>query len=242
MSNASKVTPYRPVDLSPAVQPRQGRKKVAHEVSQIIGWLVQRSSAPAKTQTTSTQNLANPKGVSHVELCLKGMESLIASAQRLGYRLVQATERIQYERPISLLENAQGQRLVLEQDEGGQVVAHVNDQVQTLHTLVRQHTLDAARAHLEEKGMAVTTRTLANGEIEISAIEPISRPDGKAHITAHIDKDGSLGLDIAHIQGTRCEELRNQLAVAIGGQVEDETRKAEYFQPLGLSIAPQVEV
>ena len=91
--------------------------------------------------------------------------------------------------------------------------------------------LNEAVRYLKEKGMDIQTAELSSGAVQIHASERQStQSDGTAEIRTQVNIDGTLWVDINKIKGSRCEEIVDDLADAVGGQVAVMRKKDSYYQ------------
>ncbi|MBI3841022.1 MAG: hypothetical protein HY297_03590 [Thaumarchaeota archaeon] len=172
-------------------------------------------------------------------------ESLIRSAEKLGYRLEQPLRRqkAHAEPPIMLLRSDAGERMALERTAHGQLVIHTAGDRRRVEALVRQHTVDRVMEHLGRKGMRVRAAKLPNGEVQVLAQEQDpGRAGGAAELKAQVRLDGTSWVDVDRMQGPRCEEIVRELADAIGGQVSQICRKDSYYQLPGEPARTRVTV
>lgn len=168
-----------------------------------------------------------------VALHLRQPETLVRTAEKLGYRLEPLVEPQAplAEQPYLCLQGTKGERLAIERRPGGGLLLHTVQQPQRLQTLVHQHTLDQVVSHLQRSGMEVQTAPLANGEVQIRACERQPQgPGGGAAVVARISRDGTAQLDVDLVRGPRCAQIVQGLAQAMGGQVASLTKKDAYYQ------------
>jgi hypothetical protein len=268
MSNTSTVTPYDSRAMSAAVGVGLGLAAVcvvgvAAGAIAVARWLAEetpedraamdrikgehrrerlRSRTSAIVHTSGPQELPR---LNTVALHLRDAESLLRSAEKLGYRrepLVQPSSPLA-EQPLVLLYGTAGERLAIERNAQGRLVVHTAGDQSRVQGLVRQHTLDRAVEHLAGKGMAVQTATLANGEVQILARErDASRRGGAATIKTQVRTDGTAWVDVDCVRGNRCENVVSELAHAIGGEVSSMAKKDAYFQLPGEPTKTRVHV
>lgn len=50
-------------------------------------------------------------------------------------------------------------------------------------------------------------------------------------ITMYISGDGQVEIETSGYHGKQCEKTTNQLLVSLGGQVTDQNKKPEYYDP-----------
>jgi hypothetical protein len=180
-----------------------------------------------------------------VALHLRDAQSLLRSAEKLGYRrepLVQPSSALT-EQPLVLLRGAAGERLAIERNAKGRLVVHTAGDHSRVQALVRQHTVDRAVEHLASRGMTVRAATLANGEVQILAREQdTSRRGGAATVKTQVRTDGTAWVDVDCLRGNRCESVVSELAQAIGGEVSSMAKKDVYFQLPGEPTKTRVRV
>lgn len=262
MSNVSVVTPYTGPDLGSAVAGAAVGLAAACVVGAVVGtmalarWLaeetederqaVERARARQRQERLNwrpSAAISGPKGagqeppprIDHlvsVALHLRQPETLVRTAEKLGYRLeplCQPTAPLQ-QQPYLRLQGPAGERLAIERRPDGGLLLHTVQQPQRLQTLVRQHTLDQVVAHLQRSGMQVQTTPLAYGDLQIVAREKKSAPGGAAELRGQIGRDGTVQIDIHRVRGPRCAQIVQGVAQAMGGQVTSMTKKDAYFQ------------
>ncbi|OPX19394.1 MAG: hypothetical protein BZ151_09530 [Desulfobacca sp. 4484_104] len=198
-------------------------------------------SAPRQLAgSQAPEPLARPAGgeapIVSAALHLRQAESLVRSAEKLGYRpepLVQPQASLP-QPPYLCLRGPSGERVAIEPRPEGGLLLHTVQQPQRLQTLIRQHTLDQVVSHLQRAGHQVQTTTMTNGETQILAREqnPHLR-GGAAEVKAQIATDGTVWVDINRVRGNRCEEIVQGIAQAMGGQVTGMKKKDAYFQMPG---------
>lgn len=184
-------------------------------------------------------------GITTVGLQLRNPESLVRTAERLGYRmeLTVGQSASLAEQPQIFLRRASGERLAISRNETGRLVVHTVGDRRRIQSLVRQHTVDRAVEHLQSKGMGVQTATLPSGEVQILARErSVSKRGGAAEIKAQVHVDGTAFVDVDKVRGNRCEKIVQDLAQAVGGEVSGMTKKDSYFQLPGEPTKTQVKI
>jgi hypothetical protein len=262
MSNVSVVTPYTGPNLGSAVAGAAVGLAAACVVGAVVGtmalarWLaeetederqaVKRARARQRQERLNwrpSAAISGPKGAGldppprtdhlvSVALHLRQPETLVRTAEKLGYRLEplsQPTLPLQ-QQPYLRLKGPAGERLAIERRPDGGLLLHTVQQPQRLQTLVRQHTLDQVVAHLQRSGMQVQTSPLVNGDLQIVAREQKPAPGGAAELRGQIGRDGTVQIDIHQVRGPRCAEIVKGIAQAMGGQVTSMTKKDAYFQ------------
>lgn len=155
-------------------------------------------------------------------------QALVAAAERLGYRALRSgaasAERTTLARP-------NGDLLVLSSSCAGiKVTSSVGREA--IETVVKQATVYQVERHLQKVGGAATqVRQLRDGSIELRTSEPDGKhPDGRAKITARIDRRGVTHVDIDGIRGNRCESVLEGIADAVGGAVRNKRIKPNYYE------------
>ena len=156
--------------------------------------------------------------VSTICLHLRDAESLVKSAERLGYMVKQDAASSEI-----LLARASGERMAIARSETGITVSTAGD-LQRLQSIVRQHTVDRTVEHLKSRGMKMDLATRRNGDIEIRA------HDSKAEIKTKVHTDGSALVDVDKVQGSECVDIVSQLASAMGGKMSDMKKKPSFFR------------
>lgn len=268
MSNTSTVTPYDSRAMSAAVGVGLGLAAVcvvgvAAGAIAVARWLAEetpedraamdrikgerrRERLRSRTVTAAGTSARHelPR-LNTIALHLRDAESLLRSAEKLGYQrepLVQPSPTLT-EQPLVLLRGAAGERLAIERNATDRLVVHTAGDRSRVQALVRQHTLDQAVEHLASKGMAVQTAALANGEMQILARERnASRRGGAATVKTQVRTDGTAWVDVDCIRGNRCENVVSELAQAIGGEVSSMAKKDAYFQLPGEPTKTRVRV
>lgn len=180
-----------------------------------------------------------------IGLHIKNPESLILSAEKLGYRiesLTLPTGSIQDKSPI-LLRGGSGERLAITRNAKGILSISTAGDRGRITNLVGRHSLDKAIEYLAKTGMSVQTAKLANGEVQILGRETVTaRRGGAAEVKAQVRADGTTSIDIDCVRGNRCEAIVSGFADAIGGRVTGMTKKQSYFQLPGESTKTSVKV
>jgi hypothetical protein len=185
-------------------------------------WLVE------ETEVESKGNRAEPT-ITTASLHLRSRETLVRSAEKLGYRTVSKSSQLIF------LQSTSGGRLAIQRTASGKLAVHTAADLSGLHSLVRQHTFDRTLEHLKSRGMSVRGSVLANGEVKIIAQERQARHrDGKAEVKTHIHNDGKMQVEIDHLRGNRCQKMVADLAAAVGGEVM--TKKESYYQPASIQL------
>jgi len=178
-------------------------------------------------------------------LYISNPETLVQSAQRLGYRLeplADVKKPLRYQ-PHIFLQKPSGERLAISYNEDRRVVLTTAGDDSRLRHLVRQHTVDRALDHLQKKGLSIQTATLSNGEVQILAREKTNqRRDGLAEIKAQVRNDGTAWIDVDRLQGNRCNEIVQEFAEAVGGQVTEMKMKAVSFQLPGEPAKTNIKI
>jgi hypothetical protein len=188
-------------------------------------------SRTARAALTETRRA--PSRLTTVSLHLHNPESLVRSAEKLGYHLEPQPQPAPQlaEQPLLLLRKPSGERLAIARHPKGRLVVQTAGNRERVQAVLRQHTLDRSTDHLARQGMHVQTATLANGEVQIVAQErDASRHGGAAAIKAQVRTDGTAWVDVDGVRGNRCETIVAALAQAIGGEVAHTTKKEAYYQ------------
>jgi hypothetical protein len=199
-----------------------------------------RTSATNASESLREESL----GITSVDLQLRNPDSLVHTAEKLGYRVEsvrQSSASFTTNSPI-LLQRASGERLAIARNNSGKLAVHTIGDRRRVQDLVREHTVACARTHLTAKGMTVETR-LVNGEVQILAREPgAGRRGGAAEIKAQVRLDGTALVDVDKVRGNRCEEIVQELAEAIGGEVSSVSRKNSFYQLPGEPTKTHVKI
>lgn len=224
MSNVATVTPYQPsragAEASAAVGALVGAVIEAFGETEAERASVERYKAMARQDRLSTARL-------DVRLADNG--DLLTAARSLGYACGAGDlAQLRAGRPIELI-GAGGASMVLQRSGESLSVVSAGRQ-SAINDVVRRVTLDRTQRHLEAlSGGKVSTRQLANGEVELRAREARPQPDGAATVTTRIDAKGVVHVDIANIRGGRCEQVLGGVAAAVGGEVDTKTLKPDYY-------------
>lgn len=246
MSNTSSVTPYVTAPVVAAAATTMGvvllgrwlfeendddrtRRKERRRAS--CRQTLDRSVAASSENQTAPKISHRPQ-LTSVALHARNMDSILHAAARLGYRVEAPRAAVPTvgvpNRSIRLRRGTE--RLGVVVDESGAISLHTAGSAQRIQLLMQRHSLDRALAHAGKQDMDLQTQRLANGEIEIGVRERSSRhPDGQAALRARIRKDGVTCLDVDGIAGTRCREITEAFAEAIGGVVSDTHYKDAFY-------------
>lgn len=268
MSNTSTVTPYETTssqDSSGSVAGLAAAGAIACVVGLATGavalgqWLSEETEQDREAldrlkttrraellQGARNEPLVQSQGViTTVGLQLKNPESLVKTAEKLGYRLEPLAHAAQplSQRPQILLSGSRGERLAISRSESGRLTVHTAGDQRRVHDLVRHHSVDRATEHLKSKGMVVRAVELRGGEVQIHAVETgPTRKGGAAEIKAQVNVDGNTVIDVDKVVGKRCEEIVKDFAQAVGGEVVNTRRKASYFQLPGEPAKTDIKV
>ena len=217
--------------ISPGI-PTPVSKSVSHSTEKLV---IASSRTPVRANAESLQ-------LTTASLHLRDTESLVRSAEKLGYKVTKPAVSKADDSRI-LLARATGERLALGRDTSGSLVLQTAGQQERIQALVRQHTLDRATEHLESKGMSLQTAKLPNGEVQILAREQqASRRGGAAELKTQIRADGTVLVDVDKVKGGRCEGIVRDLAEAVGGEVSKMKKKDSFFQLPGEPAKAKVRV
>jgi hypothetical protein len=166
-----------------------------------------------------------------VTLHERKIDSLLRSAERLGFRhdhLAHVAKSRNAIDPV-LLTGPSGERLAVERNAEGRVVLRGSDQSH-VQRLVRGHTADRVVEHLRARGAQVQTATLANGEIQLVAVEPDhGRADGRARLRAQVRSDGGFVVEVSNVRGARCTSIVESIASAADCAVVSSDVKDDMF-------------
>uniref|UniRef100_A0A7V4LD44 DUF2997 domain-containing protein n=1 Tax=Desulfobacca acetoxidans TaxID=60893 RepID=A0A7V4LD44_9BACT len=253
MSNTSSVSPYEATPAAPGFLATCG--------AAVVQWLSESTAADRAAVARLEEdrraerlkgnpsclipcNQSSPLRLTSVGLHLHNPESLMQSAQKLGYQVVPLSFQGPLEsQPVMLLQRPSGERLAIERNPAGKLVIHTACEPRTAQSLVRQHSMERALDHLRRKGGEVQTATLANGEIQIQAQErQTGQPGGTAKIKVQIHLDGRAWVDIEGVRGNRCEQIVGELASAMGAQVSSCQKKDAYYQLPGEPVKIRQQV
>ena len=174
-----------------------------------------------------------PAPVHSVPLRLRDRESLLRSAEKLGFTTERpAVAEGRREAPL-LLRKPTGERLAIGRTEAGTLVVHTAGDRRRVANLVRQHSVDQTVAHFRRQGMGVRTAERP-GEVQILARTP-GVPGGptSAEVRTEVHADGSLCVDVNDVRGERCRDIVTGLAEAVGGEVTATDWKDAYFDRPG---------
>jgi hypothetical protein len=270
MSNTSTVTPYSEASSSSESAGVGGALAAACAVAAVAGvvtlarWLAEESAedreaisrlkaAQGRELLTSRSSLTNANEsvrdlslkITSVDLQQRNPDSLILTAAKLGYRVEsvrQSSASFSNDSPI-LLQRASGERLAIARNNSGKLAVHTLGDRRRVQDLVREHTVDRASAHLAATGMTVESVRLSNGEVQILARElSAGRRGGAAEIKAQVRVDGTAMVDVDKVKGSRCEEIVQDLAEAIGGEVSNMTKKDSYYQLPGEAVNSSIKI
>lgn len=229
MSNTARVTPY--TDDRPA-------EVITEAIDEMISAL--RDAAPPTEVETAAiaryRDMARSGLLSsaRVDTRLAENDDLIQAARSLGFKPVRST--CSPRAPVELVGPSGATLLIkaggdgLQLLGGGRVDIGAGLRTDAIGAVVRQCTLERARRHLEKRsGKPVRTKLLANGEVELQAMD--ERDTGSpAGVTAVVARDGRIELDIA-CADARCAQVLDGFAGAVGGTVRNKTIKPEYYTP-----------
>lgn len=229
MSNTARVTPYtddRPAEI------------ITEAIDDMISAL-REAAPPSELETaaiTRYRNMARHGllNAARVDARLAENDDLIQAARTLGFKSVRATPSprapVELVSPsgATLLIKAAGDSLQLVG--AGRVDIGAGVRTDAIGAVVRQCTLERARRHLEKRsGKAVRSKVLANGEVELQAMDERDR-GSPAGVTAIVAHDGRIELDIS-CADARCAQVLDGFAGAVGGAVRNKTIKPEYYAP-----------
>jgi hypothetical protein len=246
MSNTTAVTPYDPQPATSAPLLEDVAALAAAGIAgtvTVINWLAeqtqeQKAAIAAAREQDRKRLVAAALRVTSVGLNLRDSGSLVASAKALGYLPAGLSRG-----GVMLLQNVTGQRLAVETAPSGKVLLHSPSGRASIETVVRQHTFDQVRRHLEERGMGLRTAPIGTMEVQVTGSEQRGRHgDGQAVVNAHIHRDGTLLIDVNQIKGSRCERIVAGLVQAVGGEVTEMRRKHSYFELPGETTGTKVKV
>jgi len=246
MSNTTSVSPYdTQSETTTSVLAGVATIAVAGiaGTAAVINWLAeqtqeQKAAIAASRDGDRKRQVMAALRVTSVGLNLRDSGSLVASAKVLGCLPVGPARS-----GVTLLQNATGQRLVVEAAPSGKAVLHAASGRPSIETVVRQHTLDQVRRHFMERGMGMRMARTGAAEVEVTGSEQSSRHgDGQAVVNARVSRDGTLLIDVDQVKGPRCERIVAGLLEAVGGEVTEVRRKHSYFEIPGEIAAAKVRV
>lgn len=232
MSNVSSVNPYAATATAAAVAAS------ATAVAAAARWLAEETAAERSIRARVRDDMRQDrlKGMRErakeqlpvitATLHLRDRDSLVRAAESLGY----AVDRLGAGSEPTRLRSASGERLAIAADTSGRLVLGTQGGAGRIQAVVRQHTVQQAVAHLTARGMSVRAATLANGEVQLLAREERPGVGGAAEVRAHVHDDGRTTVDVDRLQGTRCQQIVQELATATGGVVEQTAFKPAAYQ------------
>lgn len=233
MSNTASVTPYQDNSSTAADH--------AAVIGQVLSAIAETFAATdAERETLSRyRELARTQrlGVARLDDRIGNHGDLIAGASRLGFVVARPTLRgtskargLPADRPVELI-NPKGDSLLIRDGANGLAILSSSGE-STIHAVVRQVTLGRVERYLTGlSGSPVVSRQLASGETELLAREaqPLGKGQAVATLTARVAGTGVVHLDIAGLQGRSCEQVLDDMAQAVGGQVNNLVLKADYY-------------
>lgn len=164
-----------------------------------------------------------------VPLKLKTPETLVQSAANLGFKL-QPLEMVSVRtQPNIILSKPSGETLTVRRAETGRLVIEAGN-ASIIQQVVQRHTIDQTISHLKKQCRSVEVKKTHGGYIIVGQETNRRQKGGTAKIITHIQNNGVATVDVSNIKGSRCEEVINELARAIGGECVEAKRKSEYFQ------------
>lgn len=251
MSNTSRVTPYESEssEFNTAAAGAIALARWLSEETPEDRAAVDRLKAEQRRERLerpTTGNLISattePLRLTTVNLHLQNPESLVRSAEKIGYRLIKQSTPLM-DKPQILLSRASGERLAIEHNDKGRLTIRTAGHQHQIHALVRHHTVDNVIEHFKSRGMHVQAATLSNGEVQIRAHEQYpSRRGGDAEVKTQVHTDGTVWIDVDKVRGNRCQEIVSDLATAVGGQVSDMKKKDAYYQLPGEPTKTKVRI
>jgi len=178
-------------------------------------------------------------------LHIKKPDTLILAAKNLGYHLepLADVKKPLKQQPHIFLRKPTGERLAIGFKKDRRIVLISAGDDSRLHQLMHRHTMDRALDHFKKKGMTVTTATLPTGEVQILAREESNKhKDGLAEIKAKVLNNGAALIDVDNLQGSRCHEIVQEFAEAVGGQVTEQKMKTACFKLPGEPARTNIKV
>jgi len=166
-------------------------------------------------------------GVASVPLHLTDPMPLVAAARQLGYQPVPSSTP-----DVWLLGNDRGERLAVSKQQGGTLQIHAAAQSRRLvDAVMRQYTLDRVVTHFQARNMDVQMVRRGQGEVEIQARETaVAVPGDQARVTARVNREGEVLLDVDKCVGKRCQDIVDGVAKAVSGRVSSRAFKDAYYQ------------
>lgn len=231
MSNTAEVTYY---ESNWSDQVETGSGVLGAEAA---SFLTQESRIVSRAKERHCEQLRQERLMSvqptAVRLHITDMASIVRAATSLGYSVVPPIlPTLGAGRSAVLMQNGSGQRMAIQTTNGHVVLA--GTVLPVIHAVMRERTVQAVRQHLNTKWVGVTSRTLANGVLEIGA-RAVQAPagSGPATLSVRIDADGRSRLDIEQVKGNRCDQIVKEFAAATGGKATVVKKKSAYFQMPG---------
>lgn len=201
---------------------------------------IEANRAPERLATSRSETEA----VTTVSLLLRNAETLVQSANRLGYRLesLMLPAHSLAEQPVLLLSGERGERLAIEKTADGTLTIHTMGGQSRVHRLVHQHSDDRTRAFFSGKHMSVRTHALPSGEIQMLAQPTTNTTEDYGMLKVQIETDGRAWVDVSCTKGTQCETIVKEFAEAVGAEVISMTKKDAFYELPGEPATVRVKV
>lgn len=220
MSNVATVTPYQPTSDGIDVGASIGALAAIFATTDEERDVIDRYKAMARNDRLS---------VARLDARLADGGDLLTAARSLGYVGGSAdAARLAAGRPVELLGSGGSSMMLQRVDQGIAMVAPGGRTA--IDHVVRNVSLNRTQRHLEAiSGGSVARRQLPNGEIELRAREAPGHPGGGATVTTRIDSAGNVRVDISQVRGNRCATVMEAVAEAVGGTIDTQTLKPDYY-------------
>jgi len=252
MSNTSSLSSYDSSTAAPSTGPGVA-VAVGIGAAALVAWLCEDAAADRtaferhsnerredrlaglQTEAAHPSAAVASRPLTTVPLKLTREESLVRSAERLGYNVEPLAGGSASSKPqsVTLLRHASGERLAITRSTLGRLQVHTLGERGHVERLVRQHTLDQATAHLQGQGMHLEVAGLATGELQILAREQKGGNARNAVLRVQVRKDGDIDVDVDCVLGKRCDKIVGDLATAIGAEVKASVKKAARYEEPG---------
>jgi len=258
MSNESQLTPYdSTMNSSTSNEPgiaSIGAAGVVMGTAALVNWLSEKTpeaqAAMARLNEEQRRKRLEkkcssippvtlspePKKIASVHLNIRDLETLVQSAENLGFHRVCPIRRPEplTHQPQIFLQNIRGERIVIERNQTGRLTISTAGSKDRIHSMIRHHTIERTVAHLQTRmGMEVRLSQLSKGDVHIVARDRAPKRGQYrevAQIRAEVSANGTTRVDVDKVQGNRCEQMVSQLARAIGAEVTSMQKKNASFQ------------
>ncbi len=237
MSKRSVVTPYQDVDhenaeiveacLDALIDGVQSVRSLLSRETKIEKQAIDRAKEQARhdrLHTSARQNISEliPERPITRALSLKQAKTLKAAVTKANFVEIKHPQFVQ-SNALHLFRSPTGENLVM-QEKAGRVFLH-SSKAETIHRVVRQHTLIRVAEHMTKRGLQVETEDTLAG-VEIVAREVTDAfGDGRAVVGISASADGRLCVDIDGVESERCADIVNGIAESVDGKVTLEKSK-----------------